>query len=120
TEIENFNYDWHCGLNDTVTEIEFYEFEELRKNEEIKIIDVREEGEIPKVEAFSCINIPLSNFVNKIQNIELTNRVVVFCQHGKRSIKAAQILKAKYNHLNIVSLKGGIVEWEKQFNDSIY
>lgn len=119
-EIENFNYDWHCGLNNTVPEIDFFEFEELRKNEEIKIIDVREEGEIPKVEAFSCINIPLSNFVNEIQNIELTNRVVVFCQHGKRSIKAAQILKAKNNHLNIVSLKGGIVAWEKQFNDSIY
>lgn len=113
TELENYNYEWHCGYKNTEEEILFDAFENLKNNTDVTIIDVRELGELPIVNEFNFIPIPLSIFETEINNFSLTENVVLFCQQGKRSLKALKILKDKFNTIQAYSLKGGIEEWKK-------
>lgn len=116
TELENYNYDWHCEHKNAEDEIVFDAFEKLKNNNDITIIDVREIGELPIVNEFNFIPIPLSNFETEINNFKLTKNVVLFCQQGKRSLKALKILKDKFNTIQAYSLKGGIEEWKKNYD----
>ena len=43
------------------------------------------------------------------------DEIVVQCHHGRRSMKAAAILKEK-GFKNVVNLKGGIDEWAEKFD----
>ena len=113
TEFENFNYDWFCGIKKQPNEISINDFETLRVNENITIIDVREYDEMPVVVEFEHIQIPLSLFENKISNQTLTNKIVVFCQSGKRSLQALKIIQEKSPAIQVFSLQGGIEAWKK-------
>lgn len=113
TEFENFNYDWFCGIKKQPNEISINDFETLRVNENITIIDVREYDEMPVVVEFEHIQIPLSLFENEISNQTLTNKIVVFCQSGKRSLQALKIIQEKSTAIQVFSLQGGIEAWKK-------
>lgn len=113
-EFLNFDYDWFCGVNHEPLDISVNEFENLRRHEEIVIIDVREKGELPVVHEFSYHQIPLSQFEISIPGFLSDNKTVIFCQTGKRSLKAVKMLKQKYPDIIVYSLKGGIEAWKKQ------
>lgn len=72
----------------------------------VQFIDVREPDESPKVNLENCIQIPLANLEQNIHKIDLTKTLIVFCQSGKRSLKAVEILR-KRNIIDCMSLKGG-------------
>jgi len=112
-EFRNFNYEWFCGLHEGLHEITAAEFDTLRTTEEIEIIDVREVGELPSVSEFVFTQIPLSKFEEAIKNISTENKIVIFCQTGKRSQAAVKMLNEKIPGCSAVSLKGGIEEWKK-------
>jgi len=113
SEFENFDYEWYCGAKQEPLEITIGDFEQLRANEEITIIDVRETGELPSVNEFSFIQIPLSRFGIVIEKHLIKNKTIIFCQSGKRSLTAAKMLKEKFPESSVYSLKGGIEEWKK-------
>jgi len=87
-------------------------FEDVLKMDNIQCIDVREMHEQPHIELPNCIQIPLGNLEQNLDQIDSTKTVVVFCQTGLRS-KQAVILLFKHNILNCYSLKGGINEINK-------
>ena len=71
------------------------------------IIDVRENGELPEP-PFSHRKIPLSTF-DVPTEIAAFKNIIVFCQSGARSAKAAGILQQRWgNEKNIFHLDGGI------------
>jgi sulfur-carrier protein adenylyltransferase/sulfurtransferase len=107
-----FNYEWFCNANSVVESLSVEEFDILRKNDKITIIDVREKGELPEVDEFPFTLIPLSEFENRISTISHENKIVVFCKSGQRSAKAIKIIKEKYPNCQAFSLKGGIDEWK--------
>lgn len=109
-EFEAFNYNWFCNSY-CDSEITCDEFEELRKTETISIIDVREKGELPLVTGFPAAQIPLSVFSKSIASRPFENKVVLFCQIGKRSLTALKLMKETYPHLMIYSLQGGLERW---------
>lgn len=109
----NFDYEWYCGARYEPLEITAGDFELLRKTEEITIMDVREPGELPEVDEFSFIQIPLSRFEETIAEHLIKNKTVIFCLSGKRSLTAAKILKEKFPDAEVYSLKGGIEEWKR-------
>ncbi|MCB9361207.1 MAG: rhodanese-like domain-containing protein [Flavobacteriales bacterium] len=91
-------------------EINAKELQELIKSETLQIIDVREEWEQPKVAALKAINIPLQTIPENLDKIDKDKKVVIFCQHGVRSLHAIDYLKQQgYN--NLINLTGGIVTW---------
>ncbi|MEO5908970.1 MAG: rhodanese-like domain-containing protein, partial [Ginsengibacter sp.] len=112
-EFRDFDYDWFCGSHEELHEITPVEFDTLRMQEKIEIIDVREPGELPSVSEFVFTQIPLSKFEEAIENISIKNKIVVFCRTGKRSVAAVKMLNEKFPGCSAVSLKGGIEGWKK-------
>ena len=77
------------------------------QNTEIQLIDVREEDEYERFN-IGGRNLPFSELEDKPDAAGLETKTVVLCQTGSRSLKAVEILKNIYPHLEIFNLKGGI------------
>lgn len=116
----NFNYEWFCGAIDEPLEISPEEFDKLRLKEKINIIDVREIDELPVVDEFLFTQIPLSSFEEAIAEISIDNRIVIFCQTGKRSLAAVKMLTEKFPGCMAYSLQGGVEAWKKHCNKSLH
>jgi adenylyltransferase/sulfurtransferase len=112
-EFRNTDYEWLCSaqINDGA-EIDFEAFNDLLKKNEAAIIDVREFGEQPFVNEFEHVQVPLSRLRKNEYNFS-QDTIVTFCQTGKRSLEAVQILRQRYDHSKkIYSLKSGITGWK--------
>ncbi|WP_379966288.1 ThiF family adenylyltransferase [Epilithonimonas sp. UC225_85] len=108
TEFENMNYDFFCNtVSNAIEEINTTIFNKFLKDKIIAIIDVRELDETPFAN-FRNQQIPLSEWGKQVPEI-IEKEVIVFCQSGKRSLKAAKILYEAYPEKKIYSLKGGIL-----------
>ncbi|MBD2136376.1 rhodanese-like domain-containing protein [Anabaena sp. FACHB-1237] len=84
---------------------------ELLDNQEIQLIDVREMGEYKAEHIPNSQIVPLSDF--SIQKLSLNNNkpIVLYCQFGNRSQKAAQKL-IESGFSNFSQLQGGITAWK--------
>jgi sulfur-carrier protein adenylyltransferase/sulfurtransferase len=111
---EQRNYETFCTTStSTVEEIDNIKFQSLLEKPNLVVIDVREKGEFPEVHEFSHLKIPLSELPANAHFIK-NDTVVLFCQSGKRSREAAQMLLSTFGHdKKIYSLKGGILYWKQ-------
>ena len=108
------DYDFFCSTKtNNDFNIDVSTFDKFLNNKSVKIIDVRDENSLPLVTEFEHINIPLEKLENNLSAI--TDEIIVtFCQSGKRSAQAAQILFDNFGSIKkIYSLQGGIVNWKK-------
>lgn len=103
------DYEWLCGSKAIgITGLDVGEFLLEINNPDTIVIDVREKHELPKP-VFGCVAFPLSGLMEKIPSIQESN-IIVFCQSGKRSLKAGQLFLDKYKgQKNISHLSGGIL-----------
>jgi adenylyltransferase/sulfurtransferase len=115
----DYNYDWFCNSNLDIETLSVEEFDNLRKQKKITIIDVREKGELPFVDEFPFTLIPLSEFENLLSTISTENKIVVFCKSGQRSAKAIKIIKEKFPNCQAFSLNGGIENWKNSNNKTL-
>ena len=108
-EFENTDYNWLCGLsNSRIEELEPSEFLHRASSPDTIVLDVRESWELPKAN-FANLNIPLSRLDVNLPQIRAGN-ILLFCQSGKRSLKAGEILLEKLDSTKKIGhLKGGIV-----------
>lgn len=113
-EFEQMDYDWLCASSTSRQfEIDAAMFDQLRTANSVDIIDVREMGELPVPTGFEYLQIPLSQFRENIAVVK-SKTVIVFCQSGKRSMQAAQLLFDTFGETKkIFSLHGGILNWLK-------
>lgn len=113
-EFLNTDYEWLCSSpveNDD--EIDIETFNDLLKEHDTTVVDVREFGELPAVNEFHHFQIPLSH-LRSHQPLLNGDTIVVFCQTGKRSLEAVNILRnSSKDQKKIYSLRGGITEWKK-------
>lgn len=80
------------------------------------IIDVRERHEVPILDSNIYKKVPMSEFIAFLQTDIEAENVVFLCQHGIRSVAAAEALQEKYgNAKKIYNLKGGIIKWREYF-----
>jgi adenylyltransferase/sulfurtransferase len=105
------DYDIDCSFNPAIEEITLTEFNELRNNEQWLLVDVREPGELPVINDFEHIKLPLSSF--NAENIDAT-KIILFCQSGSRSKIAAEKILNTFPYKKVYSLKGGINGWLNQ------
>jgi len=90
-EFRNMDYTLFCNpAFKKIHSIGGIEFRRYLNDESTAIIDVREIGERP-LATFRHSHIPLSVFRERLAEIQ-SPKVVLFCQSGTRSIKAAEIL----------------------------
>jgi len=85
--------------------------EKLHSNQTLLVIDVREprefkQGHIPQAQL-----IPLPQILADMPELDHNKDIVLVCRTGRRSLRAAQVLKSReYKQVSI--LKGGILAWE--------
>ena len=63
--------------------------------------------------------IPLSNVVREAAKISKTKKVVVHCRSGVRSANAIRELENIFGYTNLFNLKGGILAWSKEIDNSV-
>ena len=108
------DYVWLCSSPVEQSEIDPDIFNDMIANGNVDVIDVREPHEMPAVNEFKHLKIPLAQLSDNSSLIKAGN-IIAFCQSGKRSLQAAQILSGIFgDNKKIYSLRGGIVEWKKQ------
>lgn len=94
----------YCGANimeNIVENTQWYEIEDLVKNEEY-ILDVREEYEVSNGSIKNVVNIPLGQLRDRLNEIPKDRKIYVCCQVGLRGYIACTILNQYgYNTSNI-------------------
>lgn len=90
----------------------------LDNKEDFQLIDVREENE----REFTNIGGDHISMGSVMQNMDKINKdkdVVVYCRSGSRSGQVISFLEMNHGFENLYNLKGGILAYADQVDDSI-
>jgi phage shock protein E len=92
------------------------EFQDAMANKSgVQLIDVRtpQEFEEGHLENALNINIAETNFITEVEKLNLDEPIYLYCRSGKRSAKAALVLKdVGFNE--IYDMEGGFLKWESE------
>lgn len=83
----------------------------FESKEELQILDVREDGEMPEVKELVDLQIPIVCLTEFVGKISRKKKVIVFCRSGGRSKKAIELLQKDFGFVNLYNLDGGVLEW---------
>lgn len=88
------------------------EANQMIKEQDAIVLDVRNGGEIASGKVPHALNIPLGTLEARLFELEpyRNKPIIVNCQLGGRSLSACQILK-NHGFTDIYNLKGGIAAW---------
>ena len=84
----------------------------LMDDDELIIIDVREEKERKAGFLSGDLNIPMGQVKAKMDTLDKSKNILVYCKSGTRSDRIADIL-SKNDFQKVSSLKGGFNAWLK-------
>jgi molybdopterin/thiamine biosynthesis adenylyltransferase/rhodanese-related sulfurtransferase len=117
TEFHNFQYESFCNsaLPEDKT-INVMQFEAFKSDEDALFLDVREFGAWPEAE-FPHLQIPFPRLTSQLAKLN-KDKIIVFCQTGRRSLQALQVLNEHFGDSKAVySLNGGINALESNLED---
>lgn len=90
----------------------------LDSESDIRIIDVREMWEYEIVHLPNSELLPISDFQNGITKLNKTDKLLIYCHHGVRSVSVCSYLEQRgFN--NVYNLSGGINAWSLEVDDSL-
>ena len=84
----------------------------LMDDDELIILDVREEKERNAGFLSNDLNIPMGQVKAKMDSLDKSKNILVYCKSGTRSDRIADIL-SKNDFQKVSSLKGGFNAWLK-------
>ena len=84
----------------------------LMDDDELLIIDVREEKERKAGFLSNDLNIPMGQVKAKMDTLDKSKNILLYCKSGTRSDRIADIL-SKNDFKKVSSLKGGFNAWLK-------
>lgn len=86
----------------------------IKNNENILLIDIRNEDEFEEANIETSINIPLQDLLYNIDELQEHNGkdIVIYCRSGHRSITACNLL-AMEGFSNLYNLEDGIIGYLK-------
>ena len=84
--------------------------------EEIILLDVRTEEEYNAEYIPGAINIPLSDLENRIEELDSSKAIIVYCKTGSRSRTASETLAQR--GFIVYNMEGGINAWKEKFATS--
>ncbi|MDP7142029.1 MAG: rhodanese-like domain-containing protein [Alphaproteobacteria bacterium] len=87
--------------------------QEWLEQEDVHLIDVREDEEYQEACITGAHLHPLSRFAPDqiIESLPKDKKIVIHCKAGGRSAQACQILSAHAPDLEYYNLEGGILDW---------
>ncbi|MCG3086516.1 rhodanese-like domain-containing protein [Sporosarcina cyprini] len=101
---------WRMMPAKGVRSISTEELKGMLQDKTKQFVDVRTPGEYKARHIKEFKNIPLQGLHAKMDQLDKTKEVVVICQSGMRSSKAAALLK-KAGFANVVNVRGGMSAW---------
>ena len=107
------NYTYKCSSNFELSQEEF--LSKIKKGN-VQIIDVRNRDE-KSIDYFQYEIIPIAELREKINLLDKSKEILLFCHSGQRSLTALEILTDEFNFKNIFHLKGGIIKWKKEIQN---
>ena len=123
--VKLIDYEDFCGMNDESTptaqvkEIDVLAFERLKDSgTAYQLIDVREPYEY-QIAHMNGELIPLAEIEEAVDKIASDKKVIVHCRSGVRSAQAIQKLEKKFGFNNLYNLKGGILAYADQVDQSL-
>jgi len=85
---------------------------------EFCLLDVREPWEVARASLPGCTCIPLQEIPSRMQELDAGAEIIVMCQAGMRSQRAAEYLAAR-GFSRVANLRGGIAAWARQFDPGL-
>ena len=82
---------------------------ELAALSDATIIDVREPDEFAQVRAAGAVNVPMSQIIERIDELPADETLYVICAVGGRSAKVAEYLESR--DYDVVNVEGGTYAW---------
>jgi rhodanese-related sulfurtransferase len=95
-----------------ITNITTTEAKKKFNQKNIQFLDVRTPGEYNRSHQVPFRNIPLYELTQRMNELDKSKEIVVICQSGIRSSKAARVLK-KQGFNQIFNVKGGMSAWKR-------
>ncbi|PYL29328.1 MAG: molybdenum cofactor biosynthesis protein MoeB [Verrucomicrobia bacterium] len=115
------DYEQFCGVqgDDAIPAMSAHELKrKMDAREAFQLIDVRElfEYEIARIDGSKLI--PLGEIVERTDELQREQTIVVHCHSGGRSAEAVRLLQQRgFN--NVYNLKGGIDAWSDEVDPSV-
>ncbi|MFL8936624.1 rhodanese-like domain-containing protein [Rossellomorea oryzaecorticis] len=91
-------------------ELSTKEVQELLKNDEPNIIDVREDDEVAAGMIPDAKHIPLGSIESRMDELDKSKEYIMVCRSGGRSGRAARILENQ--GFKVINMTGGMMAWE--------
>lgn len=102
------------STNAGITNIDVQQFEEMRVNKDVVVLDVRTPAEVAQgiVKDAVIIDIKGNDFDKKIEALDKNKTYLVYCKAGGRSAKACNKM-SEQGFPKLYNLKGGYTAWAK-------
>lgn len=84
----------------------------LMDEKDLIILDVREEKERKSGFIANNVHIPLGQVKNKLDALDKSKKILVYCRSGSRSANVAGLL-TRNKFKQVYNLKGGINAWQR-------
>lgn len=98
-----------CAADMAIKELSPEDFlEKIRQEGNTLLVDVRTEQEFHQSHLENSLNIPLNDIESRLNEIDKSSTLILICQSGKRSLVAAQKLKATHPERQVYNLTGGL------------
>ncbi|MEM7162313.1 MAG: rhodanese-like domain-containing protein [Bacteroidota bacterium] len=95
------------------------ELKEMRDNNvEHQLIDVREAHELEICE-IGGMHIPMGEIMSRLDELRKDVPVILHCRSGARSMAVGEALQKTGSYEHLVNLKGGILAWAEEIDDSL-
>lgn len=102
---------WRMMPTKGIDSISTEELKGMLKDKSKQFIDVRTPGEYSGRNIKQFKNMPLNTLNSQLNNIDKSKEVIVICQSGMRSARAASMLK-KSGCEKVTNVKGGMSTWK--------
>ena len=99
-------------------EISTDEVKELLEDDaDVRIVDIRDERRYEHSHIPDSENIPFSQLMDRLEELEDADHIVTVCPHGKASVQAAQLLGSYEGTADarIESMDGGLEKYGMKF-----
>ena len=97
------------GYTDVTTEKAY----DMIKQQEIVVLDVRTQEKFNSGYIPGTLLIPLSELESRLDELNPSDHILVYCRSGHRSAEAASLLAAN-GFTRVYNMVGGILQWQSQ------
>lgn len=80
-----------------------------RVDEGAALIDVREQDEFDEIRAVGAVLVPMSEVVDRLEELPRDRPLCLICRSGARSMRVAEYLASQ--GLDVVNVAGGTLAW---------